>query len=96
MSPVISYAGNHRDIRGQETKEREMKHYLFKDMKNRNIKAKKLISQGYSVKKSSIRNQLLHPEYVEDEAEYLREQIGLGNTVYKTPYSVLYEVEIIN
>jgi len=40
----------------------------------------------------SIRNQLLHPQYVADAEEYLRAQTGFGNTVYRTAWAALYSV----
>ncbi len=67
---------------------------LFKSRSLRDAEAKRLKAEGYKTYRTSTRNQLLHPQYVEDEAEYLREQTGFGNTVYKTHYAVLYEVGI--
>ena len=72
-----------------------MKSWTFKNLKNRNAKAKQLKAAGFMVKSYSYRNQQLHPQYVEDEAKYLREQIGFGNQVYKTSYPVIYIVEVI-
>ena len=65
---------------------------LYKNRENRDAEARRLKQESCSVKKYSIRNQQLHPEYVEDEAEYLREQTGFGNTIYRTFYNVLYGV----
>ena len=65
---------------------------LYKNRENRDAEAKRLKEEGCYVKKYSIRNQRLHPEYVEDEVEYLREQTGFGNTLYRTFYNVLYGV----
>ena len=69
--------------------------YLFKNRTNREIKAMCLKKEGYQIKKYSVRNQQLHPQYVEDESDYLRQQTGFGNTVYKSLYSVLYGVKTI-
>ena len=63
---------------------------LYQDMKRRNARAKELRSQGHTVRRSSHRNQLLHPQYVVDWEGAV--ETGLGNTMYKTPFSVLYEV----
>jgi hypothetical protein len=45
--------------------------------------------------RSSIRNQQLHPQYVEDYAKETGETLtaadcGFGNTIYKTSFGVLY------
>jgi len=50
-----------------------------------------------SYKKSSIRNQLLHPMYVEDYEIETGHKLtmadkGFGNDIYKTYFSVLYEI----
>lgn len=68
---------------------------LYQSKEARDIKAKELQAKGFRVKRSSTRNQLIHPQYVEDANPHLRAQTGFGNTVYNTHYSVLYEVEIV-
>ena len=41
--------------------------------------------------RTSIRNQLLHPQYVADYAnKAIQDDNGIGNTHYKTLFSVLY------
>ncbi len=73
-----------------------MQHYLFMNKQNRDSKARELQEQGYTVKRSSISNQLLHPQYVSDYPRKLSpEECGFGNTVYKTHFVKLYEVEIV-
>lgn len=42
--------------------------------------------------RGSIRNQLLHPEYVTDAPEFARAQTGFGNTVYRSSWSALYSI----
>jgi len=66
---------------------------LYKNKANRDARAKELKAQGLTVRRSSSSNQLLHPQYVEDELSELRSQTGIGNTVYKTHYGKLYKVE---
>ena len=67
---------------------------LFAELKNRNARAKELKAQGFSVKLSSSRNQLLHPMYLEDrKAGLSKADCGCGNTIYKTHFSVIYKVE---
>ena len=46
--------------------------------------------RGERVRRSSMRNQLLHPQYVEDYEGPEKDDTGLGNTVYKTHFPVLY------
>jgi hypothetical protein len=67
--------------------------WTYQNKANRDAKAKELKSQGYVVKKSSIRNQLLHPQYVDDYEGHV--DTGLGNTMYKTHFAVLYDVRIV-
>lgn len=48
-------------------------------------------------RRTSVRNQLLHPMYVSDYEEVTGhvltdEEKGFGNTLYKTYFSVLYEI----
>ncbi len=66
---------------------------LYKSLENRNKRAAELSRQGKEVRRSSIRGQQLHPQYVEDFEGPEKEQTGLGNTVYKTYFPILYEVE---
>jgi len=66
----------------------------YQNRANRDRRARELKAQGYlGVRRSSIRNQLLHPQYVEDAPEHLRSQTGFGNAVYKTHFAALYHVE---
>ena len=49
------------------------------------------------LRRSSIRDQLLHPMYVDDYTKETGvtlkdEDMGFGNTVYRTYFSVLYEI----
>ncbi len=68
--------------------------YMKKEARDRRIL--ELKAQGYKVRKTSIRNQLLHPMYINDYPHKLSdEDRGFGNTLYKTFFSVLYSYEII-
>ena len=63
-------------------------HPLFMHKENRDAYVKSL---GYKVRRTSIRNQRLHPHYVDDYPNQdVRNDNGFGNTVYKTMFSVLY------
>jgi hypothetical protein len=69
-------------------------HLLFQKKENRDRRAKELKSQGYTVFRSSIRNQLLHPQYIEDWGEEISEaDRGIGNTIYKTHFAALYHLD---
>ena len=66
---------------------------LYADRANRDAMWRKLKGMGYPATRSSVRNQLIHPMYVEDRKGGLTaEDCGFGNTIYKTHFAVLYEV----
>jgi hypothetical protein len=62
---------------------------LYADKANRDKMAAELNADGYHVKRSSIRNQQLHPMYIEDRPSG---NTGFGNTDYQQTWSVLYSV----
>ena len=71
---------------------------LYMKRKNRD-KAYRAIpkEQRGNFKRSSIRNQFLHPQYVEDYEQVTDKRLssadkGFGNQIYKTRFSVLYEL----
>ena len=64
----------------------------YQNRATRDSKARELKAAGYKVRRSSVRNQLLHPQYVDDYKGPEKNDTGLGNTVYKTHFSVLYIV----
>lgn len=61
---------------------------LYQKKENRDKRAKEIPGS----RRSSIRGQQLHPMYVKDFEGPEKDQTGLGNTVYKTYFPVLYEV----
>jgi len=67
----------------------------FMRKENRDKRARELRAQGHKVRKSSWRNQLVHPAYIEDFAGPEAQDTGFGNTVYKTHFSALYCVETV-
>lgn len=69
----------------------------FMNRQNRDKAFKEMQGQGITnIHKSSIRNQLLHPQYVEDWPYPLSQaERGFGNTIYKTHFSVLYSIREI-
>jgi len=58
---------------------------------NRDRRARELRAQGYRVRRYSLRNQLIHPEYIRDYEGYY--ETGFGNSYYRTPFSVVYCLE---
>jgi len=68
-----------------------MLHPNFMKKENRDQYVRELKVQGRTVRKTSIRNQQLHPQYVADYPVQLnKEDCGFGNTIYKTLFAVLY------
>lgn len=72
----------------------------FMNLQNRNAEYKKQIKAGKLVRKTSIRNQLLHPMYVSDYETETGKVLtdadkGFGNTIYKTYFAALYQIEPI-
>lgn len=67
--------------------------YTFMNKQNRDNKYKELKASGFNVIKRSIRNQLTHPQYISDFEGDEKYDTGIGNTVYKTHFDVLYIVE---
>ena len=74
-----------------------MRKQIYIKKEARDNKVKELKTQGYKVKRTSIRNQLMHPEYITDYPYKISDSDrGFGNELYKTYFSVLYSYEIIN
>lgn len=70
----------------------------FMNKTNRDERARELKEEGYTVKKSSVRNQLLHPMYIKDYEKETKIKLsqadkGFGNTIYKTHFSAIYIVK---
>jgi hypothetical protein len=65
---------------------------LFQSKENRDARFKEMKAAGQRVRKSSITNQLLHPQYVEDFTGPEKLDTGFGNTVYKTHFGVIYKI----
>lgn len=65
---------------------------LYSERKNRDEAARKLIAEGHQVKRGNVRNQQLHPQYIEDVPS---DQTGFGNTDYQRVWGTLYTLEIV-
>ena len=64
---------------------------LYSKKENRDQAAHELKSDGYTVKKFSVRNQRLHPMYIEDQKHTVAGQgIGFGNDSYLMSWGTLY------
>ena len=61
-----------------------------RDARYHDLKRRESVS---NLRRSSSRGSLLHPQYVEDFQGPEKQDTGLGNTVYKTYFKVLYTVE---
>jgi len=65
----------------------------YMNRKSRDARARSLKASGFKVRRSSIRNQQLHPQYVADYTyELTAQERGFGNTIYRTLFPVLYLV----
>jgi hypothetical protein len=65
---------------------------LYISKAKRDARAKQLKAEGHLVRRGTVRNQQLHPQYIEDFEGAL--ETGFGNTQYQMSWSVLYEVYI--
>lgn len=72
-----------------------MNRLSFASKINRDNKAKELAKQGIKAKRSSFGSAcLLHPMYLEDLKDSVPpDQMGLGNTMYKTFFKNIYHLE---
>jgi len=59
----------------------------------RDARAKELKAQGLQVKRRATGPCQLHPMYVKDFEGQEKNETGFGNTVYKTYFGNLYQVE---
>lgn len=75
-----------------------MVHLLFMNKARRDAEFARLGGKAAGLRRTSIRGQQLHPQYVEDYTletgkELSVEDCGFGNTIYKTLFPVLYKIE---
>jgi len=67
---------------------------LYMKKENRDKRYKELKKEGRIVRRFSDKNQLLHPMYVEDYPnKEIKEDYNIGNSYYKTQFSILYGIE---
>ena len=67
-----------------------MEHLLFASRDMRDERWRELRARGMNARRGTVRNQQLHPMYVEDVPSG---DTGFGNTEYRTSWSVLYRLE---
>lgn len=67
--------------------------YKFKSKDERDKWDKIAKSMGYVTKKSSIRAQNLHPEYIDDYEGQI--ETGFGNSMYDMFWAVIYKLEVV-
>ena len=71
----------------------------FMNLANRNKRFKELQQEGYTnLKKRSHRGQIMHPQYIKDYTQETGIKLnssncGIGNTIYKTLFPVIYIIE---
>lgn len=72
-----------------------MNKLTFASKIKRDAKAKELAKQGIKAKRSSFGSHvLLHPMYLEDLKDSVpADQMGFGNTMYKTYFKNIYFLE---
>ena len=73
-------------------------HELYLNQKTRNKRFKELQEQGLKIRKTTTRNQQLHPEYIHDYEQetgikLTAEDKGFGNNIYQTYFKVLYVID---
>jgi hypothetical protein len=67
---------------------------LYISKARRDARYRELKAQGQDVRRTSVRNQQLHPQYITDAAEEgITYQTGFGNSDYRRFWSVLYGIE---
>lgn len=62
----------------------------FQSKARRDARFNELTARGFKVRRSSMRNQQLHPQYVTDYDGPEKLQTGFGNGAYRTFFPVLY------
>ena len=65
----------------------------YQSKENRDQRFRELRAEGKLPQRSSMRNQLLHPQYVEDFVGPEKQDTGFGNEVYKTYFARLYMLD---
>ncbi len=67
----------------------------FMDKANRDAEFNRLGGSKAGYRKTSRRNQIMHPEYISDYTQVTGKsfETGFGNTDYRTFFSVVYSIE---
>jgi len=83
---------NKRDYTNEVLRRVDKPSLIYWNKENRDKAIEILKLNGYICRKKTIRNQKLHPEYVEDFSGQI--EVGFGNTDYHTSWSILYTLKI--
>ena len=67
---------------------------LYLSRERRDERYAELKAAGVACRRSTSRNQQLHPMYVKDYEGEEKQDTGFGNTVYRTFFARLYAVEV--
>lgn len=65
----------------------------FMNKSNRDRAFLLIKNAGLNARKTASRGQSIHPEYVEDYTGMI--ETGFGNSMYRTNFKVLYNIELI-
>lgn len=67
---------------------------IYISRSRRDARFRELLARGVRARRSSVRNQRLHPEHITDAREEgVSYQTGFGNTDYLRVWSVLYRLD---
>jgi hypothetical protein len=66
----------------------------YQNRERRDARYAELKRDGYRVKRSTHRGQVLHPMYVKDYPSLPGNETGFGNDLYRTLFPILYILEI--
>ena len=67
---------------------------LYMNKSNRDRAFLLVKKAGLKARRTSVRGQRIHPEYIEDYSGTI--ETGFGNTMYESSFSILYKLEIKN
>lgn len=72
-------------------------HEIYLSKARRDARYQELLGQGIKTRRSSLRGQQLHPEYIQDaKLEGITYETGFGNTDYQRIWPVIYIIEDAN
>ncbi len=66
---------------------------LYQSKEKRDARYEELKAQGVKCKRGTTGPQQIHPQYVTDFIGSEKDDVGVGNMVYKTYFKQLYKLE---